>query len=86
MADIFGEVIQYFENTEGFDEKGIEALFKQVQTERNLSLKQLAQAHRIALTGGTASPGIYEVMASLGKGRVIQRLRDAIAFIKSAGM
>jgi glutamyl-tRNA synthetase len=84
MVDVFTEMIRYIESTGTTDEKELEEVFKRIQTERGLSLKQLAQGHRVALTGGTASPGIYEVMAALGKERVIRRLQDAMAFIKSS--
>ena len=42
--------------------------------EEKLKLGQIAQPVRVALTGGTASPGIFEVMAVLGKGRTLARL------------
>jgi len=84
MAAIFTEMISRFEKMRDFSEKEIEEIFNQIKSERNMPLGQLAQPHRVALTGGTASPGIYEVMANLGKERVIKRLRDAIAFIKSS--
>jgi len=84
MVDVFAEMIGYVESTGATDEKELEAVFKRMQEERGLSLKQLAQGHRVALTGGTASPGIYEVMAALGKEKVTNRLRDAMAFIKSS--
>ena len=84
MSDIFTEIINHLEKTKDFSEKKIEAIFNQIQSERNITLGQLAQPHRVALTGGTASPGIYEVMSNLGKERVIKRLRDAIAFIKDS--
>ena len=45
----------------------------------NLKLGQLAQPVRVALTGGTVSPGIYEVIAVLGRDRTVARLRVAIA-------
>ena len=84
MAAIFTEMISRFEKMRDFSEKEIEEIFNQIKSERNMPLGQLAQPHRVALTGGTASPGIYEVMANLGNERVIKRLRDAIAFIKSS--
>lgn len=85
MVDVFAEMIGYVESTGATDEKELEAVFKRMQAERGLSLKQLAQGFRVALTGGTASPGIYEVMTALGKEKVIKRLRDAMEFIKSSG-
>ncbi len=46
-----------------------------------MKLGQLAQPVRVALTGGTVSPGIYEVIAVLGRERTVSRLRKAIAQI-----
>ena len=46
-----------------------------------LKLGQLAQPVRVALTGGTVSPGIYEVIAVLGKARTVERLNRAVAMI-----
>jgi len=44
-------------------------------------LGQLAQPVRVALTGGTVSPGIYEVIAVLGKRRTVDRLNAAVSRI-----
>ena len=43
-----------------------------------------AQTLRVALTGKTVSPGIDEVMVTLGKERVIERIQRAIAHIGAA--
>jgi glutamyl-tRNA synthetase len=48
-----------------------------------LPLGAIAQPARVALTGGTVSPGIYDVMAILGRGRVLARLRMALDNIAS---
>lgn len=83
-VDIFTEIIGRFEKAKDFNEEEIETIFNQFTSERNITLGQLAQPQRVALTGGTASPGIYEVVSNLGKEKVIKRLRDAIAFIKNS--
>src|SRR5487761_1601724 len=44
----------------------------------NLKLGDLAQPLRAALTGSKASPGIFEVMAVLGRAESLGRLADAI--------
>jgi glutamyl-tRNA synthetase len=44
---------------------------------RGLKLGQVAQPLRAALTGSTVSPGIFEVMAVLGKKEIAGRLADA---------
>jgi glutamyl-tRNA synthetase len=50
-----------------FDEAAIEAVFTTVLAELGLKLGKVGPTVRVALTGGTVSPGIYEVMAVLGK-------------------
>ncbi len=42
--------------------------------EKGLQIKDVAQAARVALTGRTASPGLYDVIAILGKDRAVGRL------------
>jgi glutamyl-tRNA synthetase len=60
-----------------FTEGAIQTVFEKVLNRYNLKLGQLAQPVRIALTGGTVSPGIYEVIAVLGRDRTVARLRAA---------
>ena len=48
-------------------EENLSAIFKLLIEETGLKMLKLAQPCRVALTGGTASPGIYEVMGSLVK-------------------
>ncbi len=45
---------------------------------RGLGLGKIAQPVRVALTGGTASPGMYDVIQILGKDETVRRLDDAI--------
>jgi len=60
-----------------FVEASIQAGFERVLAKFGLKLGQLAQPVRVALTGGTVSPGIYEVIAVLGKERTVARLKQA---------
>jgi glutamyl-tRNA synthetase len=61
-----------------FSEAAIQSVFERVLARFNLKLGELAQPVRVALTGGTVSPGIYEVIAVLGRERTITRLHDAL--------
>lgn len=56
-------------------------VFDEVMEERELKLGKIAQPVRVALTGGTVSPGIFEVMDILGKDDVLKRLSKAINVI-----
>jgi glutamyl-tRNA synthetase len=62
-----------------FAEPAIQTVFEGVLAKFGLKLGQLAQPVRVALTGGTVSPGIYEVIGVLGKNRTVERLRAAAA-------
>ena len=62
----------------------MQAVFESVLARFSLKLGQLAQPVRVALTGGTVSPGIYEVIAVLGKARTVDRLRAALERVQSA--
>jgi len=67
-----------------FTRGGIEAAFKEFIAEKGIKLGQVGPAVRVALCGGTASPGIYEVIEALGKEEALGRLRRAAAFIGRA--
>ncbi len=75
-------LIGQFEKLEDFSEKNLETAFKTVMGQTGLKLGKIAQPVRVALTGKTASPGIFEVTAILGKDKVISRLKKAIQFIE----
>jgi glutamyl-tRNA synthetase len=55
--------------------EAIEKRFQAWLAERALAIKDVAQPARVALTGRTASPGLFEVMAVLGKERSLTRLK-----------
>src|SRR5207245_10429688 len=65
-------------------EAAAQEAFERVLARFNLKLGQLAQPVRVAITGGTVSPGIYEVIGVLGKRRTVDRLSAAVRLIESA--
>jgi glutamyl-tRNA synthetase len=64
-----------------FSKPEIENLFKSLVEKHSIKLGALAQPVRVAMTGGTESPGIYEVLEVLGKTKVLARLEKAIRLI-----
>ncbi len=56
----------------------IQEAFETVMREHQLGLGKIAQPVRVALTGGTASPGIFEVVEVLGRERTLSRLDHAL--------
>jgi len=56
----------------------IEGAFQATLAAHGLKLGALAQPVRVAVTGGTVSPGIYEVLDVLGRERTLARLAAAM--------
>jgi glutamyl-tRNA synthetase len=71
------------EALDDYTQSGLEEVFKAVMDETELKLGKIAQPVRVALTGRTASPGIFEIIAILGRDRVIPRLQKAIEFMET---
>jgi glutamyl-tRNA synthetase len=59
------------------DTAPLEKLFQDTAASRNLGVGKIAQPVRVALTGGTASPGIYDVVQILGRDETLARLDAA---------
>ncbi len=66
-----------------FDEPALEGAFQAVMEQTGLKLGKIAQPVRVALTGKTASPGIFEVVSIIGKEKVLGRLDQAVQHIET---
>lgn len=69
-------VIPVLSTVEPFDAVGTEAAVKAFAESSGQKLGQIAQPMRAALTGRTTSPGIFDVLAVLGKDEALARLAD----------
>ena len=65
------------EKLHAYNELGIEEVIRGLATEMGLKAGELIHPVRVALTGRRNSPGIFEVMALLGKEKVLERLGRA---------
>ncbi len=52
-----------------------------INKRHDIKLGKIAQPVRVALTGGTQSPGIFEVIDVIGKEKTLKRLEKAISII-----
>jgi glutamyl-tRNA synthetase len=59
--------------------EAMEHAFHELAEEMELKLGKVAQPTRVALTGRTFSPGIFEVMDILGQDSTLKRLDRALA-------
>jgi glutamyl-tRNA synthetase len=77
-AEHVAAVAAAFETLDSFDSASVEAAVRQTADARGVKAATLIHALRVALTGKTMSPGLFEVVALLGRDRVQRRLRAAI--------
>jgi glutamyl-tRNA synthetase len=78
MAPVLSKLLARFEAFATFSKQEWEESFKKFVEEEGMKMGQLAQPVRVALTGRTASPGLFEVMEVLGRDRTLLRLRKGI--------
>jgi glutamyl-tRNA synthetase len=75
------DLMQALETLIGFTHQELEQAFRTIVEKHGVKLGALAQPVRVAVTGGTESPGIFEVLEVLGKEKTIKRIEKAIAAI-----
>ena len=83
IAPALDVLIARLEALAAWSPDAIEQAFQATMASHGLALGKLAQPVRVAVTGGTVSPGIFEVLDVLGRERALVRLRAAAA--RSAG-
>jgi glutamyl-tRNA synthetase len=76
IAPVLREIAEAFLTLDPFAPAAMEAALHAIVDRHGGSLK-VHQPIRVALTGGTASPGLFEVMEILGRDEVARRLRGA---------
>jgi glutamyl-tRNA synthetase len=78
IAPVLAELIRRYEALPAFSKSSWEEIFKGLVEEQGIKMGQLAQPVRVALTGRTASPGLFDVMEVLERERTLYRLRRGL--------
>jgi glutamyl-tRNA synthetase len=66
-----------------FDEQHVEAVVRRTAEQQDIKAAPLIHATRVAVTGRTASPGIFEVLVLLGRDRTVARLEQLTSFLST---
>lgn len=74
-----GALAAVFEGQTAWQAEPLEAAFRAWVEAQGLQLKDVAQPLRVALTGRTASPPLFDVLQVLGRPRSLERLRRVAA-------
>jgi glutamyl-tRNA synthetase len=76
---LLGRVHAALDATDGWDTEALENAVRQVAEDAGVKLGQVAQPLRAALTGKRTSPGIFDVLAVLGRAESLGRIADHMA-------
>jgi glutamyl-tRNA synthetase len=80
LKDIYDGILTI--DAEAFAAGSLEAVFNSVMEKHSVKLGKIAQPIRVAMTGGTESPGIFEVLEIVGREKALKRLDNAIRIIE----
>ncbi len=75
---LLDELGNRFEKLNGFDAPQIEKTLRDLAEEREVSAGAIIHPLRLALTGMTVSPGLFEVAEILGRKTTVRRLRSLL--------
>ena len=76
------ESLKYLEKETDFGRDSLEQTLRAVAKKNNLSPGEVLWPIRVALTGKTASPGVFEVLEAMDKKESLERIKAAIDMIK----
>jgi glutamyl/glutaminyl-tRNA synthetase len=79
--DLLTALADRLASVDPFDPPTIEPIVRALADERGVKATALMQAVRLAVSGSSASPGLFEMMALVGRDAVIARLRRAAAHL-----
>ncbi len=78
LTEAVGILTGRLKEVEPWTRDRLEECFDRFAGERNLSRSDLIHPVRLAVTGGSASPGIFEVLEVLGRETTLRRLEKAL--------
>ncbi len=79
--EILNKLIEIFEKTEPFTEEKLEETLRSEAEKMELSAAKLIHPLRLAITGYTVSPGIFETAVLIGRENCIRRIKKALDFL-----
>ncbi len=78
------ELANAYRTLEPFDEASTERVLREIAERAGIKAGTLIHATRIALTGKAVSPGLFETLVLIGKGRGVERLERLAAFLEAS--
>ncbi|ADH60645.1 glutamyl-tRNA synthetase [Thermoanaerobacter mathranii subsp. mathranii str. A3] len=82
VAEILKKAAETLKEVEPFDKFTTEKVYRKLVEELQISSGELFHPTRLAISGRTFGPGLFDIMELLGKERTIQRIEKALDFIE----
>ncbi len=77
-TSLLNELFLQLQNIKDWNEEAIEQCLRAFIENKDLKFKALAQPVRVAVTGSTKSPGLFETLFVLGQEQTLKRLKYAV--------
>jgi glutamyl-tRNA synthetase len=81
VPEALKQLSRILEDQQDFSAEALEASVRNLAEKLGLSAGKIIHPTRVALTGKETSPGLFEIMALLGKDKVLKRLKRAIEYL-----
>ncbi len=81
-VEILGICRKAIAGAEPFDHDTLEAAFRSAAEQAGVKAGELIHPTRLAISGQTSGPGLFELIATLGQENCLQRIDAAIVYIK----
>jgi glutamyl-tRNA synthetase len=82
---LLSEALEALRGADSFDPPDLETALGRILAEREVKPAKLYQPIRVAITGTSVSPGIFESLSTLGRERSLERLERAVQRLSSQG-
>jgi glutamyl-tRNA synthetase len=80
------EALEALRGTDSFEPNELESALGRILAENDVKPGRLYQPIRVAITGTSVSPGIFESLAVLGKNRSVERIQRAVDRLSTEGV
>ncbi|RKX27248.1 MAG: glutamate--tRNA ligase [Candidatus Zixiibacteriota bacterium] len=82
-AGYLEELAQRFEALGQFTTDALEAELSRLAEEKDVKKGKIIHPTRLAVSGGSVGPGLFDLLATLGQSIVVERMRKAVDYIRN---
>lgn len=80
-AALLTELLSQWSNLADFRAEHLETCLRQLAEQKGIKAAELIHPVRLALTGRTATPGLFEIMEVLGREKCLERIKKAVVYM-----